>query len=177
MTSPCRSTTAQRAHDGARRRRVVPALFLAGALTLAGCAATSQPGSTGSGSTSATHATAPTKAEPTEGAASSSSTEAPSTITAPADGATVASGQVTVTGTGTAFEGTLSWQVLAADSGNVITHGFTTAGANGTVAPFTFTVDLTPGRYTLEVWEPDMSDSTTPPATRHGLATSTFTVS
>lgn len=183
MTSPGRSTTAKRAHDGARRRRAVPALLLAGALTLAGCAGTSQPGATGSGSAAATHvitgATAtPTRSETTSSDTTSApSTAVPSTITAPADGATVAAGQVTVTGTGTAFEGTLSWQVLAAETGNVITHGFTTAGANGAVGPFTFTVDLTPGRYTIEVWAPDMSDNATPPATRHGLATTTFTVS
>ena len=181
MTSPCRpsrATTAQR-HHGRLRGRAAWALLAGAALTLAGCAGTSEPGTTGSATaphaTSSAAATTATTATESE-SASAPATAVPSTITTPANGATVAAGVVEVTGTGTAFEGTLSWQILAADTGNVITHGFTTAGANGEVGPFTFTVDLMPGTYTVEVWEPDMSDATPAPADRRGLATSTFTV-
>ena len=179
MTSPCRpsrATTAQR-HHGRRRGRAAWALLAGAALTLAGCAGTSEPGATGSATTPhATTATTATTPSPSQ-STSAPATAVPSTIATPADGATVAAGAVEVTGTGTAFEGTLSWQILAADTGNVITHDFTTAGANGEVGPFTFTVDLTPGSYTVEVWEPDMSGATPAPADRRGLATSTFTVS
>jgi hypothetical protein len=177
MTSPrrpSRATTAQ--HDVSRRRsRVVAALLLGGALTLAGCAGADEPGSTGSGSATTPPATQTASSAPS-GTTSASTTAALTTIITPANGSTVPAGVITVTGTGTAFEGTLTWQVLAADTGNVITHDFTTAGANGTVGPFTFTVDLTPGSYTLEVWEPGAADTATAPANRHALATSTFTV-
>ena len=137
MTSPRfpgRATTAQRApHGGRRRGRAIAALLVGGALTLAGCAGTSEPGATGSATTP--HATSSTAATtPTQSAsASAPATAVPSTIATPADGATIPAGVVEVTGTGTAFEGTLSWQILAADTGNIITHGFTTAGANGEV--------------------------------------------
>jgi len=91
----------------------------------------------------------------------------------------VAGPQVEVTGEGTAFEATLLWRVLRAGTADVVTESFTTAGANGEVGPYAFTVELAPGTYTLEVWEPDMSDGAADDgaADRGGLVASTFTVS
>ncbi|MDC7120856.1 Gmad2 immunoglobulin-like domain-containing protein [Cellulomonas fimi] len=43
-------------------------------------------------------------------------------------------------------------------AGAVVAEGFTTAGANGTVGAFRFTVRLTSGDYTLEVWEAAMAE-------------------
>ena len=100
-------------------------------------------------------------------------------IAAPSDGASIAGPQVEVTGAGTAFEGNLRWQALTAGTTDVVQEGFTTAGANGTVGPYAFTVELAPGSYTIEVWEPGESDAGGEGATdgRLGLVTSTFTVS
>lgn len=82
----------------------------------------------------------------------------PNTITAPAPGAVVAGPSVTVTGEGTAFEATLSYQVLTTGTEEVVSQGYTNAGANGEIGPYTFTVELEPGAYTVQVWEADMSD-------------------
>lgn len=80
----------------------------------------------------------------------------PNSITAPTAGAEVAGPTVTVTGEGTAFEGTLVYRVARA--GDVVAEGYTTAGANGEIGPYTFDVTLDPGEYTLQVWEPGMGE-------------------
>lgn len=161
-----------------RRSRAVAALAVVAALTLAGCAGTDEPGAEPTTQTASAMTPAPTTPAP------AATTPAPepagaNVIATPADGSTVAGPQVEVTGEGTAFEGTLSWRVLTAGTAEIVTENFTTAGANGEVGPFMFTVELTPGTFTLEVWEPDMSDGAGDGATdgRRGLATSTFTVS
>lgn len=83
----------------------------------------------------------------------------PNSITEPRDGATVPGPTVTVAGEGTAFEGTLLYRVTAA-GGGVVAEGFTTAGSNGEVGPYTFDVaDLAPGAYTVQVWEQGMGES------------------
>jgi hypothetical protein len=99
----------------------------------------------------------------------------PNAITSPAPGATVDGPDVTMTGTGTGFEGTLLWEVVPAAGGDPITHGLTTAGANGEIGPFTVTTTLAAGRVALSVWEPDMSGAAAG-KTRHNLVTVTFTV-
>ena len=93
MTSPCRpsrATTAQR-HHGRRRGRAAWALLAGAALTLAGCAGTSEPGATGSATTphatAATTATTATTPSPSQ-STSAPATAVPSTIATPADGAT-----------------------------------------------------------------------------------------
>lgn len=74
----------------------------------------------------------------------------------PGEGATVES-PVKITGYGTAFEGTVSWVVEAAD-GSDVAEGFTQAGANGEFAEFSDTVELPPGEYTLLAFESSAED-------------------
>jgi hypothetical protein len=167
-------------------RWAVASVTVVAALTLSGCANGDEPGADVSAGTDASTSASPTPASPTPTASPGDQTAAPVepangtiTIETPADGATVAGPQVEVTGAGTAFEGNLRWQALAAGTTDVVQEGFTTAGANGTVGPYTFTVELAPGSYTIEVWEPGASDAGGAGATdgRLGLVTSTFTVS
>ncbi|HEY3438020.1 MAG TPA: Gmad2 immunoglobulin-like domain-containing protein [Actinotalea sp.] len=80
-------------------------------------------------------------------------------------------------GLGTAFEGTLDYRVLVAGTETVITEGFTDSGANGEVGPFSFEVGLQPGTYSVQVWEPDMSDGASGSDPRHNLVQVDFTVS
>ncbi len=166
---------------GSRAHRGGPVLLLAAVLALAGCqSGTATPAGTAS-QTSAS--TSPSTAASPNDAATATITPPPTeaagpgttTIAAPSDGATVAGPAVTVSGTGTAFEGTLLYVVQGAD-GSSVRQGFTTAGANGTIGPFSFDVTLDPGTYTVEVWEPGMGegDATAPPL---NVARATFTVS
>lgn len=83
----------------------------------------------------------------------------------PLQGTRVPAGRVTVSGVGTAFEGTLSWEVTDA-SGEVVDDGFTNAGANGSFAPFAFAVDLPAGDYTVSVWADDASGGESPEGPR-----------
>jgi len=173
-----------RSSRSASARWTVAAVAVAAALALTGCANGAEPGSqtpgtaaTADSSASPSASSAPTpSATPVDDAADPAGTV---TLTSPADGATVTGPQVEVTGEGTAFEGNLRWQALAAGTTDVLQEGFTTAGANGTVGPFAFTVELLAGSYTLEIWEPGESDAAGEGATdaRRGLVTSTFTVS
>ena len=167
-----------------RRSSVVAALAVAAALTLASCAGAEEPAGSATVapvSATATPSTTPSPAPtPVPSASPTATAAAPAgttTIATPADGSTVPGPAVAVTGVGTAFEGTLTWRVLRAGTQDVVTEDFTTAGANGEIGPYTFTVQLTPGSYTLEVWEPDMKDGTATGSARRNLATSTFTVS
>lgn len=154
------------------------ALSAALAGSLAGCqTGTSDPGASSGSSTPVTSSSsAPTSsssapsAEPTAGG---TATAGPNVLTAPSDGATVTGPEVTVTGEGTAFEATLLWQVLSEGTGDVVQKGFTTAGANGEVGPFSVAVTLDPGVYTVEVWEPSQKDGGDE---RNNLVSATFTV-
>lgn len=144
------------------RRTLVAAVLLAASVGLAGCATdTAEPGSTTStgsasttsGSASTTASSAPTP-EATEG---QPVTNGPNSLLTPGDGATVAGPTVTVSGDGTAFEGTLMYEVTDA-SGGVVDQGSTQAGANGEVGPYEFELTLDPGTYTVRVWEPAMGE-------------------
>ncbi|QTE28478.1 Gmad2 immunoglobulin-like domain-containing protein [Pengzhenrongella sicca] len=154
------------------------AAVAAAALVLTGCAGTAEPGDSSSSSESASptlDATTP-PAEPTTPATDPAAEPTGTTvIEAPVDGSTVAGPQVAVSGQGTAFEATLSWRILTAGTEDVVQESYTNAGANGEIGPFAFTVELAPGTYTLEVWEPDMSDGAA--GTPTARATTTFTVS
>jgi len=101
-----------------------------------------------------------------------------STLTAPLSGSTVPGPTVTVSGTGTAFEATMVWDVHPAGdlTSAVVYQGSTTAGSNGEVGPFTFTVDLPPGTWTVRVWEPDMKEGDTSPGATSHLVSATFRV-
>ncbi|MFC5380038.1 Gmad2 immunoglobulin-like domain-containing protein [Aquipuribacter nitratireducens] len=74
----------------------------------------------------------------------------------PWQGQRLPAGTVRVSGTATAFEGTVSWQVREG-TGAVVDSGFTQAGANGEYGPFSFTTDLGPGEYTVRVFTESMS--------------------
>jgi hypothetical protein len=75
----------------------------------------------------------------------------------PYEGQRVPAGTVRVSGTATAFEANVLWEVTDA-GGAPVADGFTMAGANGEYGPFSFTVDLAPGTYTVTVREPSMAD-------------------
>lgn len=74
----------------------------------------------------------------------------------PAEGASTPS-PVTVSGEAAVFEATLQWQVLDAE-GVEVTSGFTNTAAGQEFAPYTFTITLDPGTYTVLITEEDMSD-------------------
>jgi hypothetical protein len=76
-------------------------------------------------------------------------------IDSPADGARVGR-QVEVRGEAAVFEATVLWEVLRA--GTVVQKGFTSSAEGQRFAPFTFTVTLEPGEYTVRIREDDPSD-------------------
>jgi Immunoglobulin-like domain of bacterial spore germination/Sporulation and spore germination len=71
-------------------------------------------------------------------------------LLAPAEGATVSS-PVTISGYGSAFEGTISWEVR--QDGQKVAEGNTQGGSNGEFGEFTDTVDLDPGTYEIRALE------------------------
>lgn len=76
-------------------------------------------------------------------------------IDAPADGTSTTS-PVVVTGEAAVFEATLHWAVV---SGTTTLRTGVASTAEGQVfAPFRFTLDLPPGRYTVQISEDDPSD-------------------
>ena len=78
-------------------------------------------------------------------------------LLSPAEGAAVES-PVKVEGYGTAFEGTVSWEVRREGSGEVVAEGFTQAGANGEFDEFRDTVALEPGTYEIRAFESSAED-------------------
>ncbi|MGZ4593638.1 MAG: Gmad2 immunoglobulin-like domain-containing protein [Actinomycetes bacterium] len=76
-------------------------------------------------------------------------------LLAPSQGATV-SAPVTIDGFGTAFEGTISWEVRK--DGVVVKDGVTSGGANGEFAEFHDTVTLAPGDYEISAFESSAKD-------------------
>jgi hypothetical protein len=98
---------------------------------------------------------------------------APIWVTDPQQGQRVGS-PVTVDGVGSAFEGTLAWEVTSA-GGQVVDSGNTQGGSTGP-APFRFTLKLPPGTYTVTVWSPDESNGESPEGPRMYPDSKTFTV-
>ena len=79
-------------------------------------------------------------------------------LLAPAEGATVSS-PVEISGYGTAFEGTVSWEVRKAGTdGPAVAEGFTQAGATGEFGGFTDSVELEPGEYEVRAFESSAKD-------------------
>ena len=81
-------------------------------------------------------------------------------VDGPAEEATVSS-PVQVTGEAAAFEATVPWRVLDAD-GAVVRRGFTTTSEDMRFAPYSFSVRLPPGTYTVVVAEDDPSGGEAP---------------
>lgn len=75
----------------------------------------------------------------------------------PAEGATVSS-PVEITGYGTAFEATVSWEVRREGADKVVAEGFTQAGANGEFDDFADSVELEPGTYEIRAFESSAED-------------------
>jgi Immunoglobulin-like domain of bacterial spore germination/Sporulation and spore germination len=76
-------------------------------------------------------------------------------IDAPADGTSAAS-PLAVTGEAAVFEATLHWTVLSGST--TVRTGVTSTAEGQTFAPFRFSLDLPPGRYTVRISEDDPSD-------------------
>jgi hypothetical protein len=77
-------------------------------------------------------------------------------LLSPIEGARVGR-TVQIKGVGTAFEGTISWEVRNA-AGSVVAEGFTQGGANGEFAEFADTVTLKPGTYEIRAFESSAED-------------------
>jgi hypothetical protein len=71
-------------------------------------------------------------------------------LLAPTEGATTSS-PVAIKGYGTAFEGTISWEVTK--DGAKVAEGNTQGGSNGEFGEFSDTVDLDPGTYEIRALE------------------------
>lgn len=89
-------------------------------------------------------------------------------LLSPTEGAVVSS-PVSIDGYGTAFEGTVNWQVRQGDT--VVKEGFTQGGSMGEFGEFHDTVDLPPGTYELRAFEYSAKDGTP-----INIDTKTFTV-
>jgi immunoglobulin-like protein involved in spore germination/sporulation and spore germination protein len=76
-------------------------------------------------------------------------------LLSPAQGATVSS-PVTISGYGTAFEGTISWEVRK--DGKKVASGSTQGGSNGDFGSFRFPVTLPPGSYEVRAFESSAED-------------------
>lgn len=93
----------------------------------------------------------------------------------PIQGESLKAGKVTVRGQGVAFENTMQWQVTDS-AGKSTAAGFVTTGARspGARGDFSFGVKLSPGRYTIRVFEQDSSEGESTRA--RGEDTKTITV-
>jgi hypothetical protein len=96
-------------------------------------------------------------------------------VLSPTEGASVPRGTVQFTGYGTAFEGTVNWEVRQV-GGGVVEEGFATGGSMGTFAEFAFSVELGAGEYAVEVYQPDVSSGESAEGPRMYPDTKTFTV-
>lgn len=76
-------------------------------------------------------------------------------IDAPREGAT-SSSPLAISGEAAVFEATLPWRVLD-EAGTEVASGVATTAEGQTFAPYSFTVDLPPGTYTVVVTEDDPS--------------------
>lgn len=86
---------------------------------------------------------------------------APVQITNLVEGQTLPAGEVEVSGVAAAFEANVLWELEDA-SGTILDEGFTTARECCTLAPYSFTLDLEPGTYTIVVHDEDMSGENRP---------------
>jgi hypothetical protein len=91
-----------------------------------------------------------TPSNPATAAADPRTVLAPLQFTSPAQGQTV-TGPVTIRGLAATFEGNVPWVIR--HDGRVVRQGAEIAGSMGVSKPFSFTVDLPPGDYTVRTWE------------------------
>ncbi len=101
--------------------------------------------------------------------------QAPTWVTSPQEGETLKAGTVKFTGYGTAFEATFAWEVRGR-GGDVVAQGNTMGGSMGTYGEFAFSATLEPGEYTVEVYQPDMSNGESTEGPRMFPDTKDFTV-
>jgi hypothetical protein len=73
-------------------------------------------------------------------------------LLSPSQGEAVSS-PVEIAGYGTAFEGTISWEVRREGSDEVVADGFTQGGSMGEFAEFSDSVVLEPGTYEMRAFE------------------------
>jgi len=71
--------------------------------------------------------------------------------------ASIVTSPVTIAGSGTANEGTISW-VVRDEAGSVVAENFTQGGSMGEFADFTVSVELEPGSYVVEAFEASAED-------------------
>jgi hypothetical protein len=153
------------------------ALVIGALVLLAGCAPDIEPAATPSTTVTETPETleTPEAPDPTP-TVQAPVVNGPNSITSPSPGAAVPGPAVLVTGEGTAFEATLSYRVVVPGTEAVVDEGWTMAGANGEIGPYTIELTLDPGEYTVQVWEPDVSDGESPDGPQRNLVEVTFTV-
>lgn len=123
--------------------------------------ATPSPEETGPAPDPATESPEPTGTTPPdqEEIPADAAVNGPNAVVEPLNGASVTGPSVTVRGQGTAYEGTLHYEVVLVETDEIVAADFTQTGANGEVGPFEFTVDLAPGTYQIRVFEPQISDT------------------
>lgn len=80
---------------------------------------------------------------------------APVQISSPTNGSKVPAGDLKVSGVAATFEGTVVWEVMVGDA--VVKQDHTQAAECCKLAPYSFTVNLEPGTYTIVVHDTDES--------------------
>ncbi|MFC3687881.1 Gmad2 immunoglobulin-like domain-containing protein [Aquipuribacter hungaricus] len=93
----------------------------------------------------------------------------------PYEGQRVPAGTVTLSGTATAFEGSVSWVVQDAD-GTAVAEGATQSGSNGDYGPWTVPVELPPGTWTVVLRAENMAGEAEGPGPWLWEDSTTFTV-
>jgi hypothetical protein len=99
---------------------------------------------------------------------------APIWVINPQEGQRVTGPSVKITGSGYAFEGTISWDIRHDDE--VVDSGFVTTRGDGVPADFAIPSELKPGTYTVTAYQADPSDGEGPEGTRQFPDTKTFVV-
>lgn len=148
-----------------RRRPALLLTLVAAAAVATGCTTGSDPAPTPTttGAPSITSVAPTTSDAPTTPLVTVTPAVNDTTVLAtPLEGSTVEGPAVEVSGEATAFEGTLSWLVYPAGgkADDPAQQGFAMTGSNGEVAPFSFTIDLEPGTWVVQVFEASAKDGT-----------------
>lgn len=149
-----------------RRRPALLLTLVAAAAVATGCTTGSDPAptptTTGAPTTTSVAPTTTTAAPTTPLVTVTPAVNDTTILATPLEGSTVEGPTVEVSGEATAFEGTLSWLVYPAGGNpdDPAQQGSAMTGANGEVAPFSFTIELEPGRWVVQVFEASAKDGT-----------------